>query len=400
MMRLPLTRHPGILVASLLVGGLLLWGFWPQPLPVELVEVQRGPMRVLIEQEGKTRVTDRFVISAPVDGVACRVDLDVGDSVQEGQVLLSISPLESKVLDSRSQAEAEALVAAADAALALARQQAAAAEATAEFQRSEIRRLSPLADKGVISKGEFDKANMQLLTAEAALRSARQAVEVARYDRQAAETALQYTAGTHPSGPEIHVPIESPVTGKVLQMQHECEGPVTTGQELLVVGDPSALEVVVDLLSADAVRVKPGMKVYFDHWGGDAPLHGRVRNVEPFGFTKISALGVEEQRVNVIVDLVSPKSDWQQLGHGYRVEARFVLWEEDDVLQVPASSLFRWQDGWALFMAKDGRARQQVVRIGQRTGLVAQVLDGVEEGEKVIAHPSDEIADGARVVER
>jgi HlyD family secretion protein len=400
MMRLPLTRHPGILVATLLVVGLLLWGFWPQPVPVEWVEVQRGPMRVLIEQEGKTRVTDRFVISAPVDGVACRVDLDVGDSVQEGQVLLSISPLQSKVLDSRSQAEAEALFAAADAALALARQQAAAAEATAEFQRSEISRLTPLAQKGVISKGDFDKAKMQLQTAEAALRSARHGVEVAGYDRQAAETALQYTAGTHPGGPETLVPIASPVTGKVLQMQHECEGPVTTGQELLVVGDPSVLEVVVDLLSADAVRVKPGMKVYFDHWGGDAPLQGRVRNVEPFGFTKISALGVEEQRVNVIVDLVSPKRDWQQLGDGYRVEARFVLWEEDNVLQVPASSLFRWQDGWALFVAKDGRARQQIVKLGQRTGLVAQVLDGVQEGERVIAHPSDAIADGTRVVER
>jgi HlyD family secretion protein len=183
-------------------------------------------------------------------------------------------------------------------------------------------------------------------------------------------------------------------------MPHECEGPVTTGQELLVVGDPSLLEVVVDLLSADAVKVKPGMKVHFDRWGGDEPLEGRVRSVEPFGFTKISALGVEEQRVNVIADFVSPREDWQRLGDGYRVEARFVIWEDEDVLQVPASSLFRLNDGWALFISEDGRARQRVVKMGQRTGLLAQILAGVKEGDKVVNHPRDEVSDGVRITER
>jgi HlyD family secretion protein len=399
-MPLPKPRHPGILVITLLVVGLLLWGFWPRPVLVELVEVERAPLRVVIEEEGKTRVIDRFVISAPVDGVACRVQLDVGDTVQAGQTLLSISPLESRVLDPRSQAEAEALVAAARSALELARQQAAAAEASADYRRSEIRRLEPLARQGVISREAYDKAKMELRTAEAVLRSARHAVEVARYEQQAAETALEYTAGGQTGSPGTRVPLKSPVTGKVLQMTHECEGPVTTGQELLVVGDPSLLEVVVDLLSADAVKISPGMKVYFDRWGGDEPLQGRVRTVEPFGFTKISALGVEEQRVNVIVDLVSPGRDWQRLGHGYRVEARFVIWEDDDVLQVPASSLFRWQDGWALFVAERGRARQQVVSVGQRTGLVAQILGGVEQGRQIIAHPGDEISDGVRIEER
>jgi len=167
-----------------------------------------------------------------------------------------------------------------------------------------------------------------------------------------------------------------------------------------VVGDPSLLEVVVDLLSADAVKVKPGMKVRFDRWGGDESLAGRVRTVEPFGFTKISALGVEEQRVNVIADLVSPKEDWQRLADGYRVEARFVIWEDEDVLQVPASSLFRLSGGWALFLVENGRARQRVVKIGQRTGLLAQILEGVEEGDKVVNHPSDEVADGVRITER
>ena len=252
----------------------------------------------------------------------------------------------------------------------------------------------------MISNAAFDKAQLDLLTAEASLRSANHAVEVAKYDQQAAETALKYSAGTVTGDPATRVPVKSPITGKILQMPHECEGPVTTGQELLVVGDPSSLEVVVDLLSADAVRVKPGMKVDFDRWGGDGLLQGQVRTIEPFGFTKISALGVEEQRVNVIADFVSPKEDWERLGDGYRVEARFVIWEHEDVLQVPASSLFRINDGWALFLVEHGRARQRVVKIGQRTGLVAQILEGVKEGSKVVNHPSDEVADGVRITER
>jgi HlyD family secretion protein len=399
-MRLPLTRHPGILAISVLVIGLLVWGFWPRPVLVELVEAQRAPLTVTIEEEGRTRVIDRFIISAPVDGVACRVQLDVGDRVQAGQTLLSISPLESRVLDPRSRAEAEARVAAAKSALELARQQADGAGASANFQRSEIKRLKPLAEQGVISSGAFDKAQMDLLTAEASLRSANHGVEVARYEQQAAETALKYSAGTVTGDPLIRVPVKSPITGRILQMPHECEGPVTTGQELLVVGDPSLLEVVVDLLSADAIKVEPGMKVHFDRWGGGEPLQGQVRTVEPFGFTKISALGVEEQRVNVIADFVSPKEDWQRLGDGFRVEARFVIWQDEDVLQVPASSLFRLNEGWALFLVENGRARQRVVKMGQRTGLVAQILEGVEEGDKVVNHPSDEVSDGVRITER
>ncbi len=399
-MRLPLTKHPGIPAITVVVIGLLIWGFWPRPVPVELVEAQRASMTVTIEEEGQTRVVDRFIISAPVDGVACRVQLDVGDMVQAGQTLLSISPLESRVLDSRSRAEAEALVAAARSALELARQQADAAGASANFKRSEIKRLTPLAEQGVISSAAFDKARMELLTAEASLRSANHAVEVAKYEQRAAETALKYSAGTVTGDPAIRVPVKSPITGRILQMPHECEGPVTTGQELLVVGDPSLLEVVVDLLTADAVKVNPGMKVRFDRWGGDEPLEGQIRAIEPFGFTKISALGVEEQRVNVIADFVSPKEDWQRLADGYRVEARFVIWEEEDVLQVPASSLFRLNGGWALFRAENGRARQRVVKIGQRTGLLAQILEGLETGDKVVNHPSDEVADGVRIRER
>ena len=399
-MQLPLKKHPVIVFIAVVVIGLLVWGFWPRPVFVELVKARRAPLTVTIEEEGQTRVIDRFIISAPVNGVACRIQLDVGDAVEQGQTLLMISPLESQVLDPRSRANAEARVAAAQSALEVARQKADVAKASAIFQRSEIKRLKPLAEQGVISKGAFDKAQMDVLTAEATLRSSNHGVEVAKYELQAAETALAYSAGTVTGDPAVRVPVKSPITGKILQMPHECEGPVTTGQELLVVGDPAILEVVVDLLSADAVKVKPGSKVYFDRWGGDGSLEGVVRTVEPFGFTKISALGVEEQRVNVIADFVSPKEQWQRLGDGYRVEARFVIWEGEDVLQVPASSLFRLNDGWALFVVHNGRAQQRLVKVGQRTGLVAQILEGVQEGEQVVNHPSDEVEDGVRITER
>jgi HlyD family secretion protein len=399
-MRLPLRQHPWIAAIGVLVIGLLVWGFWPRPAIVELVTAKRAPMTVTIEEEGRTRVIDRFIISAPVDGVACRVQLDVGDAVEQGQTLLNISPLESRVLDPRSRAEAEARVAAAKSGLQRAEHQAEAAKASANYYRSELKRLTPLAEQGVISKGAFDKAKMDLLTADEALRSARHAVEVTRYELQAAETALKYSAGTDTGDPAERVPVKSPVTGRILEMPHECEGPVTTGQELIVVGDPSLLEVVVDLLSADAVKVKPGMKVLFDRWGGNEPLEGKVRNIEPFGFTKISALGVEEQRVNVIADFVSPKEQWQRLGDGYRVEALFVVWEEDQVLQVPASSLFRLNQGWALFVVDGHRAHLREVKVGQRNGLIAQILDGVKEGDVVVNHPSDEVSDGVRITER
>jgi HlyD family secretion protein len=196
------------------------------------------------------------------------------------------------------------------------------------------------------------------------------------------------------------VPVRSPIDGRVLAVRRECEGPVSLGEVLLEVGDPSRLEVEVDLLSADAVRVQPGTPVLFERWGGEEPLEGVVRTVEPVGFTKISALGVEEQRVLVIADFTSPPERWQRLGDGYRVEARFVLWHEDDVLQVPASSLFRDGDGWALFTVQDDRARLRRVGVGQRTGIRAQILAGLEPGEPVIDHPSDEVADAVRVMAR
>lgn len=394
-----LRKHPVLALVVVLILGALLWGFWPQPVLVESSSVERAPLLVTIEEEGRTRVIDRYVISAPVDGVACRVELEVGDQVMQNQVLLSITPLESQVLDARSRAQAKAQVAAAESALRAAEEQVRTAVAAQQLADAELKRFRQLMEKKLISRDVLDKAVAEATTTAAAKRSTDFQVEVARYELQAAQTVLEYTAGQG-STPTERVPIYSPVTGKILKVDHECEGPVRTGDPLLEVGDPSALEIEVDVLSADAVKIQPGMKVLFERWGGDHPLEGVVRVIEPVGFTKISALGVEEQRVLIISDFTSPQEKWQRLGDGYRVEARFIIWHEDNVLQVPTSSLFRYDGGWAVFVIKDRRARRQEVKVGQRNGLRAQILDGLEEGDLVINHPSDKVEDERRVRKR
>jgi len=396
-MRLPLREHPVLSLLALLLVLLLTWGFWPQAVQVEATPVTRGPLSVTIEEEGRTRLRDRYVVSAPVDGVACRVDLEVGNPVEQGQLLLQIAPLDSQVLDPRSRAQAEAKVAAASSALRAAEEQASAAAASQQLAASELARLKPLLDKALISRDIYDRAAAEAKTSAASRRSADYRVEVARSELEAARTALQYSAAAETGEPAEQVPVRSPITGRILKIAHECEGPVRTGDPLLEIGDPRVLEVEVDVLSPDAVRIHPGMPVLFDRWGGPQPLEAVVRTIEPVGFTKISALGVEEQRVLVICDFTSPPEQWQRLGDGYRVEARFLIWQQDDVLQVPASSLFRYRDGWALFAVEDGRAVRRSVQVGQRNGLVAQILEGVGEGEQVINHPSDEVDHGRRV---
>ena len=392
-----LKKHPLIFFIAALITGLLIWGFWPQPIMVEGIAAKYAPMTVSIEEEGRTRVIDRYVISASVDGVACRQQLKVGDTVKQGQVLLGITPLQSQVLDPRSRAQAQAQVAAASSALHAAEEQANAASASAQLASNELKRLQPLMVQAVISREDFDKARTELQRTAANKRSANFSVEVAKYELEAARTILQYSAAVDNGEPAERVLVRSPIEGKILKVARECEGPVRTGEPLLEVGDPSALEIEVDVLSADAVKIKSGMKVLFDRWGGDKPLEGLVRIVEPVGFTKVSALGVEEQRVLVISDFVSEAELWSRLGDGYRVEASFVLWQQENVLQIPASSLFRYNGGWAVFIINNDLAERREVKVGQRNGLIAQILEGVDDGVQVINHPSDEVDDGKRV---
>jgi len=392
-----LRKHPAILTIAVLTALLLAWGFWPKPLKVETVDVKRAPFTITVEEEGRTRVIDRYIIAAPVDGVTCRVGLKVGDEVEQGQTLLAITPMASQVLDARSRAEAQARMAAAQSALSAAKEQASAASATAQRARAEQVRVTPLLEKGLVPREVYDRLITDAQTTRAAKRSADFNVDVARYELEAARTALQHSNGMSSTSSAERVPVRSPIDGRILKIHHKCEGPLSTGEHLLEVGDPTALEVEVDVLSADAVKIKPGMKVWFDRWGGEQTLEGVVRIVEPVGFTRISALGVEEQRVLVIIDFTSPHEVWQRLGDGYRVEAGFVLWHEEGVLQVPASSVFRHEGGWAVFVAADGYASLRPVKPGQRTGLKVQVLEGLDESERVIHYPSEDIEHGSRI---
>ncbi len=393
-------NHPGLAAFILLSMGLLVWGFWPQPILVETTHAKQAPLTVSIEAEGQTRVIDRYVISAPVNGMTCRLHLKVGDEVMQGQVLMGITPLASQVLDARSRAQAKAQVAAAKSAVLAAQEQASAAEAAKQLAQDKLKRYQPLLKKDLVSEEAFQQAKTEALTTAAAKRSADFNVEVARYELEAALTTLEYSAATDQQSPTERVKVTSPIDGKVLKVSRQCEGPVQTGEALLEVGDPSALEIEIDVLSADAVKIRPGMTVYIHRWGGDKTLSAIVKRIEPIGFTKVSALGVEEQRVLIICDFTSPEESWQRLGDGYRVEAELVLWHQESVLQVPSSAIFRYQEGWAVFTVEDGLAKRKQVTIGKRTGLASQILSGLTENDVVINYPSDLIEDGTAVTSR
>jgi HlyD family secretion protein len=383
-----------LLAALALVVLAVIYGLMQKSVRVQTETVDRGPMQVTVEEDGKTRVIDRYTITAPIAGFLTRIRLDEGDPISKGQQLALLEPLPSESLDPRARARAEADVEAAESASKRAREEVEAAKADYAYAQAGYQRTQKLFEQGIVSKDEIDRSEAQASKAEANLGSARFAVEVARHQLEAARTALKYTGREAPSEA---IEIDSPVDGSVFRIFQESEGVVAAGEQILEIGDPSALEVEVDLLSADAVKVHPGTRVLFERWGGGEPLEGRVRVVEPSGFTKISALGVEEQRVFVISDITSPREEWQDLGDGYRVDASFLLWEAGDVLQVPESALFRHGDGWAVFVVENGRAALRPVTIGQRNGVTAEVVSGLTEGEEVIVHPDREVEAGVRV---
>ncbi len=376
------------------------YGLIPRPVPVDIAKVTRGPLQVTVEEEGKTRVKDRFVISAPVTGYVRRIGFHVGDNVVRGQVLAQLEPVRPSVLDTRSREEAKAMGEAAKAALDAAEENARVAAAADDYAQARYERTKKLHESGFASRDELERTESEARQARSAHLSSEFAVEGARYDLDAARTRLKYSHGEGGGSLARSVSVRTPVEGSVLGIPHKNEGVVEAGRPLIEIGDPRALEVEIDVLSTDAVRIRPGTSVLFHRWGGDAPLEGEVRTVEPAGFTKISALGVEEQRVLVIADITSPSGLWERLGDGYRLEASFLLWESDDVLQVPASALFRYGDGWAVFAQEGGKAKRRAVEVGHRNGLVAQILSGLKEGEMVITHPSDQIGDGTRVRKR
>ena len=384
------------LIAALVAWGLY-YGFRPQPVAVDLGAAMRAPLRVSFEQEGRTRVVDRYVITAPVAAYARRIGLDVGNAVQRGAPLVQLEPQRAEVLDARRRAEAASRVAAAQANVGAVEQRQKAAQAGAELAQRDLKRMRTLRASGHVTVEAEDRAVAEADRAGAELRSAQFTVATARHELEAARTALDYAAA---GGTADLVVVRSPVAGHVLKIPRKSEGTVAAGQALLEIGDPRGLEVEVDVLSADAVRIGPGTRVVFERWGGEHTLEGVVRLIEPVGFTKVSALGVEEQRVWVIVAFTSPPALWQRLGDGYRVEANFILWEANDVLQIPASALFRDGSGWAAFVVEQGKAVKRRVDIGQRNGLSAQALSGIRDGEHVIVHPDDRLREGVSVTAR
>jgi HlyD family secretion protein len=396
-MKAEVRRRILVVTVGVLVALALAYGFMPKPVSVDAVTARRGPLRVTVEEEGRTRVKDRFVVSAPVPGYLRRIDLEVGDVVSKGRQIAELEPLRSTVLDPRSRAEAEASAASARAALDAAKEKARAATADAEYARERNIRMKKLAGDGFISKDDLEQSDSEAKKAEATRLSAEAAVAAAQADLEKAQSVLRYSAAEHKSGGEKTVVVRAPVNGRVLKLHRESEGVVNSGDPLVDIGNPRLLEVKAEVLSADAVKIRTGTPVVFERWGGDKPLSGRVRVVEPAGFTKISSLGVEEQRVLVIVDFTSPVEVWEGLGDAYRLDTSFIIWEGKDVLQVPASALFRKGEDWSLFAIENKRARLRKVEVGHRNGLAAEVLSGLKEGEMIVAHPDDQVKDGAKV---
>ena len=398
-----LKRVFGVLVLAA-IGGALVYSFRPRPIQADFGEVVRGSMRVTIDEEGETRIRDRFVVSAPVAGRVLRIELEPGDRVRAGGTpIAAFLPAEPALLDVRSRAEAEARVRVAEASLGRAQATRDRVREELAFAESQLERYEELAEQGLIAMERLDTVEFEARSkregfnaAEFDVRDAEQALEVAEASLvQAARDAA--TGGNNGTRP---ITIRSPIDGIVLRRLRESEAVVPSGEPLVEIGNVLQLEIVSDLLSEDAVKVSTGDRVLVEQWGGGMTLEGRVRLVEPSGFTKLSALGVEEQRVNVIVDFEDPAEAAEHLGDGYRVEVRVVIWETEDALKAPTSSLFRSGTEWAVFTVADGKAALRAVEVGRRNGLEAQVMSGLAEADPVIVHPADDVVDGVEVVDR
>ena len=392
------TRFIGWGVVLIAVAAIVV-ALQPQPLQADFVTIDTGPLQVTLDEEGETRVRDRFIVSAPLAGRVLRIELEPGDPVTANETALAtFLPVDPTLLDARTRAEMEALVRAAESGVSRAEAERERARTELQFADADYERYQHLDASALVSKEQLDNTELRARTAAETLRSTEFAVANAEYELEAAQASLLQASGGGTGGHTIT--LRSPIDGVVLRRLRESESIVQAGEPLMEVADPSQLEIVSDYLSTDAVRIKPGHLVLIEQWGGDHTLGGRVRRVEPYGFTKISALGVEEQRVNVVIDFEDVREAWEALGDGYRVEVRVVVWSEDDVVKVPTSSLFRDGEAWAVYMVAANSAALTHVEIGQRNGLEARIVSGLSAGDQVIAYPSDAIADGVAVNQR
>lgn len=387
----------------LLVVAAMAWLLRPQPVPVDLATIETGLLRVTVDEEGRTRVRDVYTVAAPIRGRLQRIRAEVGDPVVAGETILArIEPVDPVLLDVRSRREYEAAASAAQAGLALVDAEIERVRAELDLARAELARAEALLRTNTVSRAVVDRRASEARALEAALNEALARRQMRQFELETARARLIQPGDERRliiAEDGCCVPVTSPVTGVVLAVLEPSETVVDPGRSLIEVGDPRALEVVVDVLSRDAVRISVGAKATIEGWGGE-PLGATVRRIEPTGFTKVSALGVEEQRVNVVLDPVPPLDGWARLGHGYRIEARITVFEAEDAVRVPLSALFRDGQRWAVFAVEDDRARLRHLEIGARDRTTAMVTDGLAPGEQVVLFPAERIADGIRLVER
>lgn len=388
-----------IAVVGALVIGALAWSFWPRPVEVELASISRGPMQVDVSDEGRTRVREVYQVSAPVDGRLLRVEVHPGDVVEGGKTKVAeLLPIAPSFLDVRTRAQAEAAVSAAEAARNLAAAEVTRAKAELAYALSELKRAAALSPSGSISKASLERTQLARDTAVAQLATAQATLRVKDSDLSAARALLIDPTGVLPV--QAGIPIIAPVSGRVLRVPRESEAVLAAGTTILEVGDSHQLEIVADLISEDAVKVREGDAATVTDWGGSGALNARVRRVEPSGFTKVSALGVEEQRVNILLDFTDPPSRWSRIADGFRVIVHIAVWRSPDTLRVPVAAMFRQGKDWAVFAVKGGRATLTTIKVGPSNDDVAEVLSGLTQGTQVVLHPSDRISEGTRVTVR
>lgn len=395
-----LKRIAGVLGTALVIAGAV-WFAWPRPVKVDLATVAQGPMEVTVEDEGRTRVQNVYTISAPVHGKVLRTPRHVGDEVAADTTVVAVMQATApSFLDLRSREELQAALAGAEAAVEFAEHEVGQIERALEFARTELRRGEELARRNVVSAQAMEKAQVDVDTTVHALASAKARLAVRRSER-ASLTARLIEPGSEANSPDSAwgIQLRAPISGRVLAIHLESEAVVQPGTPLIDIGDPRDLEIVVDLLSSEAVQIEPGAAARIDGWGGRS-LRGRIRRIDPAGFTKVSALGIEEQRVRTVIDLIDPPEAWPRLGHDFRVIVNVTVWSSENALTVPVAALFRRGDDWAVYVVRDGRARSTALEIGRRTDRTAEVLAGLSPGEQVILHPSDRIGDGVAVAER
>ncbi len=378
----------------------LVWAFMPAPADVEVASVGQGRFERAVQDDGKTRLRERYLVSTPLTGRVARIELKQGDAVTRDATLATVWPVAPALLDARARSEQQARVGAVEASVARARANVGRSLAALEQARAELKRSEMLAQQGYVSPNQNETGRLNVRLREKELESARQEEDASRHELEQSRAALKQFSQTTAEGPQRAFSIKAPISGKVLKILQQSEGIVNAGTPLMELGDPSQLEVVVDVLTEDAAQIKPGTAVRLMNWGGQEPLNGQVRLVEPAAFTKVSALGVEEQRVNTVIDITSPPESWRALGDGFKVDVRVLVQVVENAVMVPVSALFPVGARSALFIVDAGRIRQQEVEVAARNGVQAWIRTGLQPGTKVVVYPDSALRDGDRVRSR